>query len=159
MRSGPDITFLVLTQPLNHLNRRTRAIKYLHCIYEELHREDSTRIKIPENILQSINLYTGNKKNQVFTSSLLLVSVSWTLSTAGIRIGLQREVTSNLGRIRFPFSLSFLLVRSEVEGDEEKEARADNNNTSKSGKLLSSILAGVGHLGKYVEVKCVYDAK
>jgi hypothetical protein len=119
------------------------------------------RIKKPKNILQSINLYTGNKKNQVFTSSLLLVSVSWPLSTAGIRIGLPREVTSILGRIRFPFSLSFLLVRSEVEGDEENEARADNNNTSKVGKVLSSTLDGVEHPGEICRgklcVRCEVD--
>jgi hypothetical protein len=71
----------------------------------------------------------------------------------GLGLGYASEGLASTGR------LSFLLVRGKVEGDEEKEARADNNNTSKSGKLLSSILAGVGHLGKYVEVKCVYDAK
>jgi hypothetical protein len=129
LRSGPDITFLVLTQPLNHLNRPIRAIKYLHCIYEELHREDSTGFKIPENILQSINNYIGkpsytcgtkispkfaligllgfvtvlqeflkpwlslvSKEDQAFTCSLLLViSVSWPLSMAGIRFALHEK--------------------------------------------------------------------
>jgi hypothetical protein len=57
--------------------------------------------------------------------------------------------------------LSSLLVRGEVEGDEENEVRADNNNTSKGGKLLSSTLAGVGHPGEICKgkvcVRCEVD--
>jgi hypothetical protein len=56
---------------------------------------------------------------------------------------------------------SFLLVRGEVEGDEENEVRADNNNTSKGGILLSSTLASVGYPGKIcrgeVSVRCKVD--
>lgn len=41
--------------------------------------------------------------------------------------------------------LAILLVRGEVEGDEEDEVGGENSNTGKGGELLSSTLAGVGH--------------
>jgi hypothetical protein len=41
----------------------------------------------------------------------------------------------------------WLLVRGEVEGEEEEEVRSDDADTGNGSKLLASALAHVGHVG------------
>jgi len=54
--------------------------------------------------------------------------------------------------------LSILLVRGEVEQDEENEVGAEDTNTSEGSKLLSGTLARVGHPGEICrgEVRAVW---
>lgn len=54
-----------------------------------------------------------------------------------------------------------LLVGGEVERDEQNQVRAEDNDTSKGSKLLTSALAGIGHPGEVgrgeVGVRCEVD--
>ena len=47
-----------------------------------------------------------------------------------------------------PALLTGLLVRCEVEGDEEEEVRAENAHTSERGKFLASAFTAVWQVGK-----------
>lgn len=57
--------------------------------------------------------------------------------------------------------LGILLVGRDVEGDEKHQVRSENTHTGKSGELLASTFAVVGHPGKVsrgeVGVRCEID--
>lgn len=62
----------------------------------------------------------------------------------GIREGSLAHSSQTLASTR---GLAVLLVGREVEGDEQHQVRAENDDTGESSELLSGALAGIGNPG------------